>query len=280
MAKTNWQDPKTGEIISPHISGLQEAVGKIEESIGIETVAETDIPLSEVFISIDDRCRIYQAPGGKRNWLLSPTPIIKKNGDIITDDFEIDYGGGAIVFTTPILETDTLTADATYTVKIEGKQLSANDYTDEEKEKNQSNKENIENLAGIGRTNETVKKNADDLVAHKAEMVSMFKTLDLSTGLLNGWTIYDVTYPFLFHRSGNIVNLTSVIRGGVLTYGTVIATIGDTTLRPKVSTQIPVVIKSGRVFFATILTDGTIKIVNEDWDSSAEYTINVSYPVN
>ncbi|HHX60988.1 MAG TPA: hypothetical protein GX707_09805 [Epulopiscium sp.] len=116
MAKTNWQDPKTGEIISPHISGLQEAVGKIEESIGMESINETDIPLSEVFISNDDRCRIYQAHEGKRNWLPSPTPVVKKNGDIIINDFEIDYGGGAVVFTTPILESDVLTADATYTI--------------------------------------------------------------------------------------------------------------------------------------------------------------------
>lgn len=116
MAKTNWQDPRTSEILSTHISGLQEAVGKLEESIGIDSVSETDIPLIEVFISNDDRCRIYQADEGKRNWLLSPAPIIKKNGVIITDDFEIDYGGGAVIFTTPILETDILTVDTTYTI--------------------------------------------------------------------------------------------------------------------------------------------------------------------
>lgn len=115
MAKTNWQDPKTGEIISPHISGLQEAVGKLEESVGMESNFEENIPMSEVFISNDDRCRIYQAPEGKRNWLISPAPIVKKNGDIITDDFSIEYGGGAIVFTTPLSPTDTLTADVTYT---------------------------------------------------------------------------------------------------------------------------------------------------------------------
>jgi hypothetical protein len=144
MAKTNWQDPKTSEIRSTHLSGLQEAVGKIEESIGMNTISEANIPLEEIFISNDDRCRIYQAPEGKRNWLLSPTPSIKKNGVIITDDFEIDYGGGAIIFTTPILESDILTADATYTVKIDGNQLSelgnkinqaeqkAKDYTDEQ----------------------------------------------------------------------------------------------------------------------------------------------------
>lgn len=150
MAKTNWQDPKSSEIRSTHISGLQEAVGKLEESIGLETVAGTDIPLTEVFISNDDRCRIYQAPEGKRNWLISPAPVIKKNGVIITDDFEIDYGGGAVIFTTPILESDILTADATYTKKIDDKQLEI-----------LSNK--IDNLAGEGRTTQTVKGNADKI---------------------------------------------------------------------------------------------------------------------
>lgn len=135
MAKTNWQDPGSGEIRSTHISGLQEAVGKIEESIGIEAVTETDIPLTEVFISNDDRCRIYQSPEGKRNWLSSPAPIIRKNGIVITDDFEIDYGGGAVILTTPISETDILTADISYTAKIVGKQLSSEDYSSPEKEK-------------------------------------------------------------------------------------------------------------------------------------------------
>lgn len=135
MAKTNWQDPKTSEIRSTHISGLQEAIGKLEESIGIETTSETNVPLSEVYIADDDRCRIYQSPEGKRNWLLSPTPSIKKNGVIITDDFEIDYGGGAVIFTTPLLETDNLTADIIYTKKVDGKQLSTEDFTTAEKNK-------------------------------------------------------------------------------------------------------------------------------------------------
>lgn len=116
MVKTNWQDPGSSEIRSTQISGLQEAVGKIEQSIGIQTATETDIPLSEVFISVDDRFRIYQAPTGKRNWLISPAPVIKQNGVVISPDFEIDYGGGAIIFSTPILETDVVTADATYTI--------------------------------------------------------------------------------------------------------------------------------------------------------------------
>ena len=117
MAKTNWQDPKSSEIISPHISGLQEAVGKLEESLGISSTAETGIALSEVYISESDRYRIFQAPEGQRNWLSSPAPVIKKNGVIITTGFIIEYGGGAVVFTTPLLSTDIVTADATYTVK-------------------------------------------------------------------------------------------------------------------------------------------------------------------
>ncbi|OPX46389.1 hypothetical protein CLHUN_02050 [Ruminiclostridium hungatei] len=135
MSKTNWQDPGSGEIRSTHMSGLQEAVGKIEQSIGIQAVSELDIPLSEVFISNDDRSRIYQAPEGQRNWLSSPAPVIKQNGVTITADFEIDYGGGAIIFNTPILETDIMTADVSHTSQVLNKQLSSEDYSTADKNK-------------------------------------------------------------------------------------------------------------------------------------------------
>lgn len=105
MSKTNWQDPQTSEIRSTQVSGLQEAVGKIEEAIDIDTVSETDVSLSEVYISSEDRYRIYQAPEGSRNWLASPTPVIKKNGSEITEGFTIDYGGGAIIVS-PAAESD------------------------------------------------------------------------------------------------------------------------------------------------------------------------------
>lgn len=117
MAKTNWQDPKTSEIQSSHISGLQEATGKLEESIGLESVAETGIPLTEVFISNDDRYRVFQAPEGKRNWLLSPAPVIYQNGVVMTGGFTIDYGGGALILNTNGTSANIFTADATYTKK-------------------------------------------------------------------------------------------------------------------------------------------------------------------
>ncbi|MFZ3171972.1 MAG: hypothetical protein WA118_08335 [Carboxydocellales bacterium] len=72
--------------------------------------------MAEVYISVDDRYRIYQAPVGKRNWMAVPAPVVKKNGITIVSDFEIDYGGGAIIFTTNQQGSDVVTVDATYTI--------------------------------------------------------------------------------------------------------------------------------------------------------------------
>jgi hypothetical protein len=119
MAKTNWQDPKTSEMRSTHVAGLMEAVGKIEDSIGMESVYETNVPLTEVFISSDDRYRIFQAPEGKRNWTAEQPPVIKRNGSIITSGFEIDYGGGAIVLNVNDTVENTYTADVTYIKQTE-----------------------------------------------------------------------------------------------------------------------------------------------------------------
>jgi hypothetical protein len=113
--KTNWQDPGSGEINSPAISGLQEAVGKIEDAIGLQTVAEVGVPLTEVYIEADDRYRIYQAAVGKRNWVADPAPVIKKNGVAIATGFTIDYGGGAIILDAAALGTDVFIADFTRT---------------------------------------------------------------------------------------------------------------------------------------------------------------------
>jgi len=113
VSKTNWQDPASTEIRSPHISGLQEAVGKIEDAIQMKTKVLTGVALSEVYISGTDRYRIYQASAGSRNWVSSPAPVIKKNAAVISTGFEVDYGGGAVIFNPPVLGTDVITADVT-----------------------------------------------------------------------------------------------------------------------------------------------------------------------
>jgi len=111
--KTNWQDPVSGDIDSYLISGLQEAVGKMETVLDMQVVAVTDQALTEVNISDSDRYRIYQI-AGKRNWVADPAPVIKKNGSVISSGFTIDYGGGAVVFSPRLTSTDAVTASFTY----------------------------------------------------------------------------------------------------------------------------------------------------------------------
>lgn len=118
MPKTNWQDHRDEEILSIHITGLQDAVGKIEDALNLGTVEEVDIPLAMVpayNMSGVLEYRIYQAPVGKRNWLASSAPVVKKNGSVITTGFSIDYGGGAILLDSTALNTDTFTASFTRT---------------------------------------------------------------------------------------------------------------------------------------------------------------------
>lgn len=113
IVKTNWQDPLSGEVISPDIAGLQEAVGKIEDALDMKVVNATNIPLEEIYISENDHYRIYQAPG-KRNWVYNPAPVIKVNGTPVSSGFTINHGGGAVVFEPPLTANDTVTADFNY----------------------------------------------------------------------------------------------------------------------------------------------------------------------
>lgn len=143
----------------------------------------------------------------------------------------------------------------------------------------------VNGLAGVGRTNETVKKNADDLAAHKAELASdvdgvhgiKMKELDISNSLLNNWEIYNSNYPLFARRIGDIVIINGVLKNGVLALGTNIAIINDSDFRPSQIIQCPVFLANGKVALASIKPNGSIAISNAAWDSSTEYTINVSY---
>lgn len=113
MPKSVYTDPQDGEIKSTDISGLQDAVGKMEDALGLGATAETDVSLANVpayNTSGTQEYRIYQSPAGKRNWVNSPAPTVKKNGSTITTGFSIDYGGGAILLDSTALNTDTFTA--------------------------------------------------------------------------------------------------------------------------------------------------------------------------
>lgn len=122
MAKIPTFDPLTTEARSPLIAGITEALNKISAILEMRTSTLSDSPLTEVYISADDRYRIYQAPIGSKIWLMSPHPVIKKNGEVITEssnNFSIDYLGGSIAFSEgfTLTESDTLTVSCTYIVE-------------------------------------------------------------------------------------------------------------------------------------------------------------------
>ena len=118
MANIPTYDPGSSEARSPLIAGLTEAANKISSVLSMKTREYSNEPLDEVYISTTDRYRIYQVDMGKRLWLASPTPIIRKNGNIIkpeTDYFSIDYIGGSIAFDEAyrLISSDSITADFT-----------------------------------------------------------------------------------------------------------------------------------------------------------------------
>lgn len=122
MAKINTFDPLTSEARSPLIAGITEALSKLSGVLNLKTSTLKDSPLSEVYISEDDRYRIYQAPLGQKLWLTSPAPVIKKNGVVITpevDNFTIEHIGGSVAFASgsTLTASDTLTVSATYIIE-------------------------------------------------------------------------------------------------------------------------------------------------------------------
>lgn len=126
MSKIPMFDPMTSEIRSPLIAGLTEACNKISGALDMKIDQFIDLELPELFISSDDRYRIYQAPLGNKLWLPYPQPIIKKNGVRIEeelDGYEINYVGGSVEFYPEyrIQQDDIITATANYIVDSSGK---------------------------------------------------------------------------------------------------------------------------------------------------------------
>lgn len=116
MAKTPMFDPGSDEARSSWLAGLTEACHKMSGVLGMATGTFENLPLPELFISKDDRYRIYQAPLGTKLWLSA---VIKKNGAEITeetDGFTIDYLGGSVAFDPDrrLTADDSLTASGTY----------------------------------------------------------------------------------------------------------------------------------------------------------------------
>ncbi len=121
MSRTPMYDPMASDARSSWLSGLTEACNKISGVLDMKIGTFENLTLPELYISEQDRFRIYQAPLGNKLWLATPAPVIKKNGTVITpelDGFTIDYLGGSIAFEDAytLTEWDVITADATYII--------------------------------------------------------------------------------------------------------------------------------------------------------------------
>ena len=100
MANTPFDDIGSNEILSTQISGIQDAVKNVEQSLDMGTEVIANEPLT-LLADVIGAKRIAEAIG-KRNWLKDPAPVIQQNistvWTTISTGFTIDYAGGAIVF--------------------------------------------------------------------------------------------------------------------------------------------------------------------------------------
>ena len=100
MANTPFDDIGSNEIHSTQISGIQDAVKNVEQSLDMGTEVIANEPLTLLADAIGTK-RIAEAVG-KRNWLKDPAPVIQQyivaTWTTITEGFVIDYAGGAVIF--------------------------------------------------------------------------------------------------------------------------------------------------------------------------------------
>lgn len=115
MANTPYNNVGSQDILSAHINGLASGIGNIEKILDLKTEVATNLALSPLndMSDIDLKHRIYE--GSVRNWLSTPTPIVKKNGLVVNEgDYSIQEGFGVVVFNNQLTANDVVTVDVTY----------------------------------------------------------------------------------------------------------------------------------------------------------------------
>ncbi len=115
MSKTPFDDLGSTEILSAHISGLQHAVNKIESALNMGTATAAGHPLAPVTDQVDPSLhyRIYE--GSIRNWMITPAPVVKRNGVAVPDsEYTLLAAYGAVIFTSQQQPADSITVDMTY----------------------------------------------------------------------------------------------------------------------------------------------------------------------
>lgn len=115
MAKTTFNKISSQDILSAHINGLGTAINNIETVLDMKTTTISGHILNVVndMEEVENRNRVYE--GTVRCWLSSPTPVIKKNGVVVSStEYVIQPAFGVVVFKNPLSASDVVTADVTY----------------------------------------------------------------------------------------------------------------------------------------------------------------------
>lgn len=122
MAKMPTFDPRDSEVLSPLMAGFSEGLGVLSSILDLNTKQIKGVTLEKLpWTNAEGHTVIgmlYQAPENNKLWLTTPSPVIRKNGAIITpstDHFTIDPVGGGLFFEEQyaLLEDDNVTVDAT-----------------------------------------------------------------------------------------------------------------------------------------------------------------------
>ena len=117
MAITPFKKVTSREIYGADISGLQDAVNKVETILDMQTATATDHGLTAVSDQVEPAMhrRIYE--GTIRNWLESPTPVIRRAGIVVSGAEYVLYAAqGMVVFNQQQATDAAITADFTYII--------------------------------------------------------------------------------------------------------------------------------------------------------------------
>jgi len=115
MATTPFKRVTSREIYGADISGIQDAVNKMEAVLDMHTAVATDHALLAVSDQPEpaQHRRLYE--GTLRNWLETPHPVVKRNGVVVpVEEYTLFAAQGLVVFPQQQEITAAITADFTY----------------------------------------------------------------------------------------------------------------------------------------------------------------------
>lgn len=119
MSITPFQQVTSREIYGADISGLQDAVNRCESVLGLGTAAVTGHAMLAVNDQLDTTAhrRIYE--GTIRGWLLSPAPVIRRGGVVVSAaEYLLLAAQGTVVFHVQQTEGAIITADFTHVTNV------------------------------------------------------------------------------------------------------------------------------------------------------------------